>query len=178
MPHRALACATGTLAARKTRPEAPMTRPVDAVRLQVVPCSLDEAQEFIRQHHRHHVPPVGHKFSLAVADPDGKIRGVATVGRPVARLLDDGWTLEVNRVATDGCANACSALYGAARRAAFALGYRKLITYTLPEEGGASLRASNWKCLGVAGGGSWNSPSRPRVDKAPLQQKLRWEVEP
>ncbi len=106
------------------------------------------------------------------------MRGVATVGRPVARLLDDGWTLEVNRVATDGAPNACSALYGAARRATFALGYRKLITYTLPEEGGASLRASGWKCIGLAGGGTWNSKSRPRVDKAPTQQKIRWEIDP
>ena len=155
-----------------------MTRPIDAVRLTVVPCTLDEAQAFIAQHHRHHVPPVGHKFSVAVADESGVVRGVATVGRPVARLMDDGWTLEVNRVATDGAPNACSALYGAARRATFALGYRKLITYTLPEEGGASLRASGWKCIGLAGGGSWNSKSRPRVDKAPTQQKIRWEIDP
>lgn len=155
-----------------------MTRPANSIRLSVVPCGLDEAKAFIAEHHRHHEPPVGHKFSLAVADDEGKIRGVATVGRPVARLLDDGWTLEVNRVATDGTPNACSMLYGAARRAAFALGYRKLVTYTLPEEGGASLRASNWRCIGVAGGGSWNCKGRPRVDKAPLQQKLRWEIEP
>jgi len=155
-----------------------MTRPANATRLTIVPCTLDEAREFIALHHRHHVPPVGHKFSVAVADENGAVRGVATVGRPVARFMDDGWTLEVNRVATDGCANACSALYGAARRATFALGYRKLITYTLPEEGGASLRAANWRCIGLAGGGSWNHPSRPRVDKAPTQQKLRWETEP
>lgn len=155
-----------------------MTRPIDAVRLTVVPCTLDEAKAFIAQHHRHHVPPVGHKFSVAVADESGAVRGVATVGRPVARLMDDGWTLEVNRVATDGAPNACSALYGAARRATFALGYRKLITYTLPEEGGASLRASGWKCIGLAGGGTWNSKSRPRVDKAPTQQKIRWEIDP
>ena len=175
---RALACVVGTLAASKTVcGGCGMGKPDGSVRLTVVPCTLDEAQEFIARHHRHHGPPQGHKFSVAVADEAGVIRGVATVGRPVARLLDDGWTLEVNRVATDGCPNACSALYGAARRATFALGYRKLITYTLPEEGGVSLRASNWKCIGVAGGGSWNSPSRPRVDKAPTQQKLRWEVE-
>jgi hypothetical protein len=155
-----------------------MTKPAGAVKLTVVPIDLSEAKAFIAQHHRHHIPPVGHKFSVAVADESGTVRGVATIGRPVARRLDDGWTLEVNRVATDGCANACSMLYGAARRATFALGYRKLITYTLPEEGGASLRASNWRCIGVAGGGSWNCQARPRVDKAPMQQKLRWETEP
>jgi len=155
-----------------------MTKPANAVRLTVVPCPLDEARAFIAQHHRHHVPPIGHKFSLAVADEAGTVRGVATVGRPVARHLDDGWTLEVNRVATDGTPNACSALYGAARRATFALGYRKLVTYTLPEEGGVSLRASGWRCIGLAGGGHWDRKYRPRVDKAPTQQKLRWEIEP
>lgn len=145
-------------------------------RLAIVPCELDEANTFIEKHHRHHGPVVGHKFSLAVVDEGGAIRGVATVGRPVARHLDNGLTLEVNRVATDGCANACSALYGAARRATFALGFKKLITYTLPEEGGASLRGSGWKCLGRAGGDSWNCKSRPRIDKHPLQEKFRWEV--
>lgn len=82
-------------------------------RLQIVPMDLSDANEFIRRHHRHHPPVVGHKFSLGVVDEAGAIRGVATIGRPVARRLDDGWTLEVNRVATDGCPNACSALYGA-----------------------------------------------------------------
>ena len=100
--------------------------------LTVIPCERDEAKAFIREHHRHHsVPPVSHKFSLAIVDNAGTIRGVAMIGRPVARALDDGWTLEVTRVATDGAKNACSALYGAARRATFALGYTKLVTYTL-----------------------------------------------
>jgi hypothetical protein len=157
----------------------PRTKPGKGERLTVIPCKLAEANEFVRLHHRHHRPVPGHKFSLAVVDEAEAIRGVAIVGRPVARRLDDGWTLEVNRVATDGCRNACSALYGAARRAAFALGYRKLITYTLPEEGGASLRGAGWTLIGFAGktdGKGWSCPSRPRVDLHPLQQKLRWEV--
>lgn len=148
-------------------------------RLTVIPCDLADANEFVRLHHRHHRPVPGHKFSVAVTDEADVIRGVAIVGRPVARHSDDGWTLEVNRVATDGCRNACSALYGAARRAAFALGYRKLITYTLPEEGGASLRGAGWTLIGLAGkkdGKGWSCKSRPRVDLHPLQQKLRWEV--
>lgn len=145
-------------------------------KLYIVPITLAEANEFVRQHHRHHRPVVGHKFSIAVADESGTIRGVAIIGRPVSRVLDDGWTLEVNRVATDGCANACSALYAAAWRATRAMGYRKLITYTLTSEGGASLRGAGWKCLGTAGGGSWSCPSRPRVDMHPLQTKLRWEA--
>lgn len=147
------------------------------MRLEVVPCDLSDANAFVRQHHRHHQPVVGHKFSIAVVDGAGIIRGVAIVGRPVSRRLDNGLTLEVNRVATDGAPNACSALYGACRRAAFALGYKRLVTYTLPEEGGASLRASGWKCIGEAGGGSWNCKTRPRVDKAPTQTKLRWEAQ-
>ena len=97
------------------------------------------------------------------------------VGRPVARMLDDGWTLEVTRVATDGCPNACSALYGAVWRAAKALGYRRVVTYTLPEEGGTSLRASGYKLVGKAGGGSWNRKDRPRVDLHPTQEKFKWE---
>lgn len=144
--------------------------------LEVTPITLAEAKAFIARHHRHHKPPVGHILSLAVADERGIVRGVATVGRPVARLLDDGLTAEVNRCCTDGARNACSMLYGAAWHAARALGYRKLITYTLPEEGGASLRAAGWRLVGAAGGGSWSGPSRPRVDLHPTQEKLRWEA--
>jgi len=145
-------------------------------RLTVIPCELDEANEFVRLHHRHHKPVVaGYKFTLAVMDGE-RIRGVAIVGRPVARHADDGLTLEVRRVATDGCQNACSALYGACRRASFALGWRRLITYTLPSEGGTSLRAAGWKLLGEAGGGKWARKDRPRVDTHPLQIKLKWEV--
>lgn len=115
------------------------------------------------------------KFCVA-ANCEGKIVGVAIVGRPVARMASDGWTLEVVRVATDGTANACSALYGACRRAAFALGYKRLITYTLAEEGGASLRGAGFKLLGEAGGGAWGREGRPRVDKHPTQTKLKWEA--
>lgn len=143
--------------------------------LYLVPMTLVEANEFVRIYHRHHQPVIGHKFSIGVSDGE-KVVGVAIVGRPVARYLDDGWTLEVNRTCTDGTPNVNSMLYGACQRATFALGYKKLITYTLPEEGGASLRASNWKCIGRTGGGSWNCKSRPRVDMHPLQEKIRWEI--
>lgn len=98
------------------------------------------------------------------------------IGRPVARMIDDGWTLEVNRVATDGTKNACSILYAAAWRAARALGYRKLVTYILDTEPGTSLRAAGWKCLGRAGGGRWSRPSRIREDEHPTQGKIRFEV--
>jgi hypothetical protein len=131
----------------------------------------------VLEHHRHHQPPRGHKFSLAAVNLETVV-GVAIVGRPVAKGLQDGMTLEVTRVATDGFRNACSMLYGACRRATFALGYARLVTYTLPEEGGASLRGAGYRCIGSAGGGSWSRTSRPRVDRAPTQGKLRWEAIP
>jgi len=142
--------------------------------LNLQPISYGEACEFIKQHHRHHLPPQGWKFGIAVNDGE-KIVGVVTVGRPVARYLDNGWTLEVTRCCTDGTKNACSKLYGAAWRAAKSLGYKRLITYTLEEEGGASLMASNYKLINKIDGGSWNRNSRPRIDKHPTGQKLLWE---
>lgn len=145
-------------------------------KLKVVPCDFAEACAFVAQHHRHHKPPVGHKFSLAVADEGDTVRAVCMVGRPVSRHLDNGMTLELTRLASDGCPNACSCLYGAAWRAAKALGYGRLITYILNDEPGTTLKAAGWKCLGERGGGSWSVPSRPRVDKHPLQKKLIWEA--
>ena len=145
-------------------------------RLKIVPCSFKQARAFVLEHHRHHKPPVGHKFSLAVADEQGVVRAVCIVGRPVARHNDDGATLEVTRVASDGCPNACSCLYGASWRAAKALGYGRLITYILESEAGTTLKASGWRLVGKRGGGSWSVPSRPRVDKHPLQKKFLWEA--
>ena len=144
-------------------------------RLEIVPCTVRAASAFVEEHHRHHRAPQGARFAVAVADEAGVVRGVAMVGTPVARLASDGWTAEVVRVATDGCPNACSALYGACWRAARALGYKKLFTYPLPAEGGASLRGSGWVCLGEAGGGNWSRRSRPRVDEHPTQVKMKWE---
>jgi hypothetical protein len=143
--------------------------------LQIQPITQAEAKAFIRQHHRHHKPPTGWIFGIAVNNGQ-KVVGVATVGRPVARMLDDGLTAEVNRCCTDGTKNACSILYAACWRAAKALGYRRLITYTLPEEGGASLKGAGWTLLGERGGGSWSCPSRVRVDTHPTQKKLLWEA--
>lgn len=145
-------------------------------RLQLLPLDLDEANAFVERLHRHHRPVIGHKFSLGAA-LRADVVGVAIVGRPVSRHRQDGLTLEVTRLCTNGTRNACSFLYGAAARACFALGYRRLGTYTLPEEGGASLRAAGWRLIGERGGGSWNCASRPRVDKHPTQIKLLWEAE-
>ncbi len=98
--------------------------------LRTVPVSLAQAREFVAAWHRHHRPPVGHKFSIGVANDHDTLVGVAIVGRPVARHLDDGHTLEVARVCTDGTRNACSLLYAAAWQATKALGYRRLVTCT------------------------------------------------
>jgi hypothetical protein len=144
--------------------------------LTIVTITLGQAQEFVARVHRHHKPSIGHKWSIGVVDNTGTLRGVAMIGRPVARALDDGITLEVTRVATDGCRNACSILYGAARRAAKALGYARILTYTLAEEDGASLRAAGWVMTSSScGGGTWNNASRHRVDQHPLGLKKRWE---
>ena len=113
----------------------------------IVPINLDEANAFVEKHHRHHKPVPGAKFCIAVA-VGGVVVGVAIVGRPIARMADDGWTLEVNRTCTDGTKNANSMLYGACRRVAFGMGYRKLITYTLPSEGGRSLAAAGLQVHG------------------------------
>lgn len=143
--------------------------------LRITPVTLREARAFVAAHHRHHRPPQGGLFAVGASAAD-EIVGVAIVGMPVARMLADDFTAEVTRLCTLGHRNACSLLYAAAWRAARALGYRRLITYTLPYEGGGSLRGAGWRLIGEAGGGSWSRPSRPRVDTAPTQRKLRWEV--
>lgn len=143
--------------------------------LSLVPMTLKEAACYVSAHHRHHGPPRGALFAVGCCD-GAKVCGVAVIGRPMARMLQDDYTAEVTRLCTDGTRNACSILYAAAWRAARALGYRRLVTYTLPEEGGASLRAAGWRLVGEAGGGSWSRKDRPRVDTHPTQTKLRWEA--
>ncbi|MGS2592045.1 XF1762 family protein (plasmid) [Streptomyces hebeiensis] len=106
--------------------------------LHLTPVRSREARSYCAMWHRHHPPPVGQIFALGVADEHGVLRGVAVVGRPVARMLDNGQTLEVTRTACDGTPNANSMLYGAAWRAAKALGYTRLITYTQAGESGAT----------------------------------------
>lgn len=143
--------------------------------LRAAPIDFADAAEFVRRHHRHHTPPVGHKFSIA-ALAEGEVVGVVIVGRPVSRHRDDGSTLEVTRLCTTGHRNACSFLYGAAARAAFALGYRRIGTYTLKREPGSSLAAAGWKLIGEVAGRSWDTPTRRRTDKHPTEPKLLWET--
>jgi hypothetical protein len=144
--------------------------------IEIVPITLREANAFVSEYHRHHGPVTGHKFSIGLAEGE-KIVGVVIVGRPVSRYLDDGWTLEVNRLCTNGSRNACSMLYGAAWRAARAMGYKRLITYILESESGASLRAAGWKCIGQAGGLRWTGRRKPTVDLYPAQMKIRYQKE-
>lgn len=125
--------------------------------LRIVPMKHATANDFVRRLHRHSKPTVGAIFCVGVAD--SAVCGVAIVGRPIARRLDDGATVEILRVATDGARNACSMLYGACRRIAKEMGYARIITYTLPEEGGASMRAAGYAFDGAAGGSAdmWHS---------------------
>jgi hypothetical protein len=146
------------------------------MRLQHVRIDLAEANAFVAEHHRHHKPVVGHLFSLGAA-LDDRIVGAVIVGRPVSRFRDDGRTAEVTRLCTDGTKNACSFLYGAAARAAFALGFGRIGTYILASEPGTSLTAAGWRLIGETPGRSWSVPSRPRVDTHPLQKKLLFEAE-
>jgi len=140
--------------------------------------TLAEARAFVGRHHRHNPAPQGHKFSLGLVGADGARRGVAVVGRPVARLLDDGRTLEVVRLCTDGAANACSTLLAAAWRASRELGFHRLVTYTQDAETGASLRAAGWrKVAELRPRAGWASAGRDRRDRHPVRvRRVRWEV--
>ncbi len=146
--------------------------------LVIVPTTRDEACAFIERHHRHHRRPAGYLFAVAVAREDGEVCGVATIGRPVARHLQDGWTCEVTRSCTDGTPHANSALYGAAWRAAKALGYRRCLTYTHHGETGASLRGAGWRVVAeLEPRGGWDMPGRRRADKHPTRVgRTRWEI--
>ena len=131
---------------------------------ELIPLRYKTAAAFVKLWHRHHDAPVGHIVSLGAVH-DGTLVGVAMLGRPVAATFDDGRTLEVNRTATTGERNCNSFLYGAARRAAVALGYERLITYTQEGESGASLRAAGYTVTALRPARSgWNAPSRPRED--------------
>lgn len=136
---------------------------------------LKEANAYVLAHHRHHKAVRGHRFSLACYDGE-QLCGVAIVGRPRSRRIDQHMTVEVLRLCTDGTKNACSKLYGACRRAAVALGYGRLITYILERENGKSLLASGFTYCYRSKGGTWNQPSRPRTDKAPICPKHLYEI--
>lgn len=126
---------------------------------------------------RHAVPGAPHGARSAIGlRRGGALVGVAVLGRPVARALDDGETAEVTRLCViEGARHASSQLLGAAARLAGALGYRKVITYTLVDEGGASLRGAGWRLAAESPGGKWSRGARPRSDFHPTGPKIRWE---
>lgn len=145
--------------------------------MNIVPITLKQARGFVDAYHRHNAAPQGHKFSIGL-EKDGELIGVAIVGRPVARFADDGRTAEVTRVCvTEGNRNANSMLYGAACRACRAMGYDSVITYTLNEESGASLKAAGFTAEAAVAdhAGGWDTPSRRRIDREIYHRpKQRW----
>ena len=142
--------------------------------LRVVPCTLAQANDLVAKIHRHHKPATGHRFSLSLYEAD-KLVAVAICGRPVARMCDPYGTLEILRCASDGTRNAISKLYGHICRAADAMGFHTVQTYTLPEEGGASMRAAGFIFAGEAGGGQWkHTDGKQRRTDQPIQVKHKW----
>lgn len=141
--------------------------------MMIKPSSLREANEFVERHHRHHKGVRGCKFCIKSVSNEGECLGVAICGRPVSRYLDDGETLEINRLCTDGTKNTCSHLYGACARIAKEMGYKKIITYILVSESGISLKASGFVCEGIAGGEIWTG-KRARDNGVPKELKTRW----
>lgn len=142
-------------------------------KLKAVPLELKQANEFVDMLHRHHDPVYRDKFRIG-AELNGKLVGVVQIGRPVSRSLDNGKTVEVVRLCTDGTYNACSFLYAKAARIAKEMGYEKIITYILCTESGDSLKAAGWKEEATTDGGSWSRPSRPRETTAPIIPKKRY----
>ena len=138
------------------------------------PISLKLANEFVLANHRHNKPVTGHKFSIGLFDDD-KLIGVAICGRPVARMADDGLTLEILRVCTDGTRNANSMLYSRVKKIAQVMGYKKVLTYTLTEESGSSLRAVGAQKDGIVKPREWSREKRKReTQKVYGKEKVRW----
>ena len=146
--------------------------------IELVPITQRAAREWVNRTHRHLKYPRGDVFRVALA-VNGDIVAVASAGRPSARMLQDGKTLEITRVSSTAeiTINACSRLYAALIKAGTALGYKRFFTYTLPDEPGTSLRASNFQDLGVSEGGEWSRPSRTREKAACPEPKRRWLYE-
>ena len=143
------------------------------ITIEAVPLELSSANEFVKTHHRHHDPVHRDKFRIG-ASLNGKLVGVVQVGRPVSRMLDDGKTVEVVRLCTNGARNVCSFLYSKAARIAKEMGYEKIITYILCEEEGTSLKACGWTEEATTSGGHWSRPSRERSTTAPTVPKKRY----
>ena len=144
--------------------------------LRLVPVTLRHTTAFITAHHRHLPPPRGHRVSIG-ATSGGTLVGVVVVGRPLARHYDDGHTAQALRVCTDGTPNACSMLLAAAWRAARAMGYQRIITYTRADEPGTSLHAAGYVLLAHRPANpGWDRPSRPRTTHTQPIGRLLWQA--
>ena len=146
--------------------------------LHLVPVRFREAAAFLQGWHRHHAPPPGQIFVIGAADEHGVLRAIAIVGRPVARHLDDGATLEVTRTCRDGALNANSLLYGAAWQAAKTLGYTRLITYTPGRGKRCRLHGANRRVAAHRPPRrGWHTPSRPRLTRGTeCVARIPWEA--
>jgi len=147
----------------------------------VVPLSLKEANDFVTKYHRHNKKTVGHKFSIGAIHQDDLV-GVAIIGRPVSRHLDEKFTVEVLRVCVkdDSPRNTCSFLYGRCWRIWQAMGGKKILTYTLAIESGSSMKAVGWEKVHttkpVKIGKGWTNRGNGRVwQPVNSQLKFRWE---
>lgn len=144
--------------------------------LRLVPISLAEADALVVRLHRHHGRVPGHKFSIGVLDGDALV-GAAIVGRPVSSHADRYATAEVVRLVTDGTRNACSILYAAAARAAFAMGFVRIQTFILDNEPGTSLKAAGWRFDGMSKGGTWSHRPGRNTPAHLTGPKQRWVKE-
>ena len=152
----------------------------EILKLHPLPISIKEANEFILNFHRHNAPVKNCRFAIG-AGFEGKLVGVAIIGNPVARLMNDGFTMEVLRVCAkeDSPKNTCSFLYGRSWRVWQQMGGLRMITYTLQSESGSSLKGSGWKIVGeTKPSKGWSRKNRDRKWQ-PIygQMKFRWEVE-
>lgn len=155
--------------------------PAGCYDLHLRPITLQEGRRFVAEHHRHNGPPLSWRFGVGL-ELSGELVGVAMAGRPMSKELDDGRTIEVMRTCTLGHRNASSRLYGAICRAAAALGYARVITYTLASEDGSSLRASGFARVAAVRDRTWTTPRRPRHEATlwgervvPAGRKVRWQ---
>ena len=144
---------------------------VPYIAMMIIPVNFAPACRFVEEFHRHLGKPTGHKFSVGL-EREGELVGVAMVGRPISRGMDDGRTLEVSRCCTNGIKNVCSMLYATCWKASKALGYRRLITYTLGTEPGTSLIAAGFKDIG-----STREYATGWRDGRPVAAKRRWELQ-
>lgn len=144
--------------------------------MRAVPLELKDANAFVAVHHRHNEPVKRDKWRFGVIDDNGKLIGVLHAAKPIARLLDDGKTIEIVRCCSDGTKNLCSFMLGRARRIAKAMGYNKMISYILESESGVSYKAAGWHKETDTRGHTWHTPGRPRTDTAPTCDKQRWAL--